>query len=80
MTGERFLIHLHRKPFVPFVIHVADGARITVKSPEYVVPNVVRERNREGVRTIEVNDSASQTWETIDLLLVTRLSVVFPQD
>ena len=35
MTYETVKEHLARRPFVPFTVHVADGDKLGVKSPEY---------------------------------------------
>lgn len=35
MTYETVKEHLERRPFVPFTVHVSDGDRLGVKSPEY---------------------------------------------
>jgi len=55
---------------------VADGSSISVPSIEFIKADIVMVRNREGVRTIEVSDSETGRTEVIDLLLVTRLSLV----
>ena len=56
-----------RKPFRPFIIHLADGRAVPVRSPEFIqVPP-----EREG-RLVVVEDTAGST-HVIDLLLVTEL-------
>lgn len=65
MTMERLLkVHSYR-PFMPYIIHVADGSEIHVKAPDMMsaTPNG---------RTIEV--LSGNTTHYIDLLLVARLT------
>jgi len=66
MTIEKFDEFLRRKPFVPFMVHTADGASFEVKSPEFA-------SRTQGGRTIFVSTGGEAT-EWIDLLLVSRIS------
>ena len=65
MSPEFLRKAIKRKPFRPFVIHLAGGRSIPVRSPEFV------EMPKEGRMVVVqgVNDSA----HIIDLLLVTDL-------
>ncbi|HJT32293.1 MAG TPA: hypothetical protein VJ783_09645 [Pirellulales bacterium] len=56
------------QPFRPFVIHMADGQAIPVKSPEFMA-------SAPNGRTVTVYQPDS-TWDFIDLLLVTRLEIM----
>jgi hypothetical protein len=35
MTFETVKEHLERRPFVPFTVHVSDGDKLGIRSPEY---------------------------------------------
>ena len=67
MTIEQFQLVYRAQPFRPFVIHLADGEKIVVKSKDYFV------RPPAG-RTVAIWQP-DRTVSTIDLLLVTRLVV-----
>ena len=71
MTVEKVRQHLQQKPFVPFMLHTADGDRVRVKSPEmaWLTP---------GGRTIFIATGErgidDDVVEIVDLLLVTKLT------
>jgi len=67
MTVERFQQVLSAKPFRPFTIHVADGDKIPVVSPEFV-------RTSPSGRTVVVFQP-DDCMNILDLLLVTNLEV-----
>jgi len=67
MTIEQFR-NLHRAaPFRPFTIHLADGREIPVRHREFAMPSP-------SGRTVIVYQP-DDSFEVIDLLLVTSLSV-----
>jgi hypothetical protein len=65
MTIERIPKAYSAQPFVPFVLHLADGREIPVRSPEFmaIAPSG---------RTINVYHPGDD-WNIVDLLLVTDL-------
>ncbi len=66
MTTET-LAKLHKgRPFVPFVINMADGRAFRVDHPEFLA---YREGSRMAILTLPNND-----FEHIDLLMVTSLT------
>jgi hypothetical protein len=67
MTIEQLRAAYQAKPFQPFIIHLADGRQVPVKSPEFIltVPSG---------RTIVVCQP-DDTLNIIDLLLVTDLEI-----
>ena len=65
MTIEQFQAAYNAQPFEPFVIHLADGGKVVVKSKDFFV-------RPPGGRTVAIwQPDGSES--TIDLLLVTRL-------
>jgi len=68
MTGEQLLKHMRAQPFKPFRMFLADGRMFSVDHPELLayIP---------GGRTCMVADMADKTFDTVDLLLVTSISV-----
>lgn len=67
MTTEE-IDKLHQaRPFRPFTIHLADGNKHRVVSPEFLARS-------KGGRTIFVS-TGTEAVEIIDLLLVTKLTV-----
>jgi hypothetical protein len=67
MTIEQ-LRRAHRaQPFEPFALHLADGRKIDVAHPEFLAEFA-------SGRTVIVT-LPDDTWEVIDLLLVTSLHV-----
>jgi len=71
MTLERFRDAMRAEPFVPFRVHLADGRSISVVHPESVAWNP---SGRTAV-IIQPDDS----WQHIDLLLVTSLEFPAPE-
>ena len=67
MTLERLRELYQAKPFHPFVIHLADGRNVTVKSPEFMAFS-------HSGRTIVVHEP-DDSMRIVDLLLVTELHV-----
>ena len=70
MTSEQFRTAMNRRPFVPFVIHLADGDRLPVRHPENIAMSP-------GGRTVIVFGEG-EAFRIVDLLLVTRLDVEAP--
>ena len=64
MTIEQIRKAYEAQPFVPFVLHLADGREILVRSPEFMAPA--------PSRTIIVYQPDDRT-NIVDLLLVTDL-------
>ena len=67
MTIESLERLYRAQPFRPFTVHLADGREVAVEHPEFLA------RTPAG-RTIIVTQ-ADESFEVIDLLLVTSLSV-----
>ena len=67
MTGDQLQRHIHRKPFQSFTLHLADGKRLRLRHPEFIL-------HLPGSRTCVVAHEEDQTYSTIDLLLVSRIS------
>jgi hypothetical protein len=65
MTTEQLKKLLEARPFRPFIVHLGDGDKIPVNSPEFVALSP-------SGRTFAVGHSDS-TFSIVDLLLVTRL-------
>ena len=65
MTVEQFKHFHYRRPFSPFVIHMADGRSFGVAHPETVIPS-------KSGRTVSVVNTDGE-MEALDLLLVTSL-------
>ncbi len=70
MTVEQFRTTMIRRPFIPFVIHLADGDRLPVRHPEHIAMSP-------GGRTVIVFGEG-EDFSIVDLLLVTRLDVEAP--
>ena len=70
MTIEQFRIAMTRRPFIPFMIHLADGDRLPVRHPEHIAMSP-------GGRTVFVFGEG-EACSIVDLLLVTRLDVEAP--
>lgn len=67
MTIEQFQNVFRAEPFKPFRLHLADGRSLDVEHPEFVA-------RTPGGRTLIVT-SPDESFEVIDLLLVTSLEV-----
>jgi hypothetical protein len=65
MTTERMLEALRQRPFLPFLLHVADGRTVAVSHPEQAA------LHPQG-RTMIV-DQPDESWQLVDLLLVTGI-------
>ncbi len=65
MTIAQIRNFYNAQPFQPFVIHLADGREISVRSREYMA-------SAPSGRTVIVYQP-DDTWNVIDLLLVTDL-------
>ncbi len=70
MTIEQFRIAMTRRPFNPFVIHLADGDRRPVRHPEQIAMSP-------GGRTVVVFGEG-EACSIIDVSFVTRLDVESP--
>jgi hypothetical protein len=67
MTIEQFRETLHRQPFQPFTIRMADGRAIDIPHPDFVA------LSRSG-RTVIVTQP-DEGYSVLDLLLMTELQV-----
>ncbi len=65
MTIEQLRAAYNADPFQPFVIHLADGREVAVRHREFIMP-------APSGRTLIVFQP-DDTWNVIDLLLVTDL-------
>jgi hypothetical protein len=65
MTIEQVRKAYHDRPFRPFVLHLADGRGILVRSPEFMLISP-------SGRTVIVSQ-LDDSYNVIDLLLVTDL-------
>jgi hypothetical protein len=65
MTIEQIRVAYNAQPFVPFVLHLADGREIPVRSREFMLP-------APSGRTIVVYQT-DDACSIIDLLLVTDI-------
>ncbi len=70
MTIEQFRAAMTRRPFVPFVIHLADGDQLPVRHPENLAMST-------GGRTVIVFGEG-EAFSIIDVSFVTRLDVESP--
>lgn len=70
MTIQQLRTFYDSQPFQPFVIHLADGREIPVRSREYIA-------SAPSGRTVIVYQ-ADDSWNVIDLLLITDLEVKPP--
>lgn len=68
MTIEQIRNFYNAQPFQPFVIHLADGREIPVRSREFMSA-------APSGRTIIVHQP-DDSWNVVDLLLVTDLAVM----
>ena len=68
MTVEDLRDALHRAPFVPFSLHLADGHKIHIPHPDFVA--VVGD----GLSVI-VTSPHQRGHTVVDLLMVTRIEV-----
>jgi hypothetical protein len=64
---EQFRALLHRQPFQPFTIRMADGRAIDVAHPDFVALS-------HSVRTVVVSQP-NESYSVLDLLLMTELQV-----
>ena len=70
MTVEQLRRIIGQTPFQPFVVHLADGREIPVPHRDFIW------QPPGGARTFVVAHQDDDTFEIIDLLLVTTLEVV----
>ena len=68
MTIEKLTAVHQARPFRPFRMHVADGGHVDVLHPEFIAYTPTG-------RTVVVT-KLDETFEVIDLLLVSRLEVL----
>lgn len=68
MTVEQLIQMQRAQPFRPYRIHLADGRHLDVKHPDFLA------RSPAGRTAMVYKDD--ETFEVIDLLLVTSLEVV----
>ncbi len=68
MTIEQLRRARDAKPFRPFSMRLADGSRVDVPHPEFLMPHP------EGVRTVAVA-VPGDAFVIIDLLLVSALDI-----
>lgn len=71
MTNEQFRDMLHRQPFQPFTIRMADGRSIDVGHPEFVALSPAG-------RTVIIQ-TADGGHRVLDLLLMTELELIKPE-
>jgi hypothetical protein len=67
MTIQKIREAHEKRPFQPFAIHTADGEVVRVKHPEFLMVTPPG-------RTIYVATGRGEEVQTIDLLLVTKLT------
>lgn len=68
MTTETLQRAIHKVPFEPFTLCLADGQRLEVKHPDFIM-------HPPGARTAVVWVPDQSYYEMIDLLLVVGLKV-----
>jgi hypothetical protein len=68
MTTETLQRAIHRRPFVPFTLRLADGHQLPVNHPDFIM-------HPPGARTAVVWVPDQSYYEIIDLLLVVGLVV-----
>jgi hypothetical protein len=68
MIINEFRAALHATPFIPFVVHLADGRTIPVRHPDFAMVTG-------GGRTAHISQPDDEGFTVIDLLLVTQLEV-----
>lgn len=73
MTIDEFKVALHRQPFRPFTIRMADGRTFPVHHRDFVA------RSPSG-RTITVYHDEDDRSSILDLLLMTELEVLPTSD
>ena len=66
MTNADMLAAIRLRPFVPFIIHTADGGNVPVASPEMIF--------LEPGRRVFALQFGDNQYEMIDLLLVVKIS------
>jgi hypothetical protein len=66
MTIEQLKKACESRPFQPFIIHVADGRKLTVNSPEFIMTAPTG-------RTFAIYEG--DVVQVVDLLLVTGLEI-----
>lgn len=62
---RKFRAALRKASFRPFVIHLADGQQVDIRHPEQVAIHPL------GRTAVVIN--ADESWQAVDLLLVTSL-------
>ena len=67
MTGEQLQLLYNKRPFKPFIIHLADGRGLKVAHPDFLSA-------KGGKRTFRVHHEDGRS-NIVDLLLVTDLEV-----
>ena len=70
MTREQVAATLHREPFVPFTINMADGRSFAVPHPDFVALSPVGR-----TEIVFHTDDAEECYSVLDLLLMTELEV-----
>ncbi len=68
MTIENVRELIHAQPFAPFVVHLADGRKVSVNHPDFVSSSPTG-------RVIHVFHGAGDASSFIDVLLVTALEL-----
>lgn len=68
MTIEEVRKLVHRAPFQPFTVHLADGSSVLVPHPDFIALSGAG-------RTVVVTAPDSSSFEIIDLLLATKLEI-----
>jgi hypothetical protein len=67
MTTEELRGTLHKAPFEPFTMHLADGHSIHVPHPDFVALR--------GLSAAIVTSPKSNAYAVVELTLVTRLEI-----
>lgn len=67
MTIDRLRDAVHKRPFEPFILHIADGREVLVKHPDFISISP-------SGRTVHVFVS-EESSEWFDLLLVTSIEL-----
>ena len=68
VTIEKFPEVLHSSPFVPFVVHLADGRQVPVDHPDFV-------SSSKSGRVIHIFHGPNAASLFLDILLVTALEL-----
>lgn len=71
MTLDEFRSVLHKAPFAPFTIRLADGHTLDVPHPDFVALTG-------GGLSAVVTFPKSNAFTVVDLMLVTRLEIAAP--